>query len=248
MIKIVNLKKSFNGSPVLRGVNLEIPAGKITAIIGRSGGGKSVLLKHLVGLLKPDSGEILVDGVDITRLRGRKLDEVKKRLGMVFQGSALFDSLTVLENVTFPLKELTDKNDGEIMDIAMEFLKEAGLSGQEDKYPDEISGGMKKRVALVRTLAMKPEYIFFDEPTTGLDPIIENAIHELMCRCSAKMHCTDILISHNINEVLEMADNIAMLHEGVIIGTGTPEEMRNSDNPCVRQFLTGDIEGPIQLY
>src|SRR4030065_1436573 len=170
---------SLDASRALRGVHLEIPGGKIPAIIGRSGGGKSVLLKHLVGLMKPDSGEILVDGVDITRLKGRRLDEVKKRFGMVFQGAALFDSLTVLENVTFPLKELTDKNDGEIEDIAREFLKEAGLSGQEDKYPDEISGGMKKRVALVRTLALKPEYIFFDEPTTGLDPIIENAIHEL---------------------------------------------------------------------
>jgi len=248
MIKIVNLKKSFNGSPVLRGVNLDIPDGQITAIIGRSGGGKSVLLKHLVGLIKPDSGKILVDGVDITRLKGRKLDEVKKRFGMVFQGSALFDSLTVLQNVTFPLKELTDKKDGEIEGIAMELLKEAGLSGQEDKYPDEISGGMKKRVALVRTLALKPEYIFFDEPTTGLDPIIENAIHELMSRCSAKMHCTDILISHNIDEVLEMADNIAMLHDGLIIEVGTPKEIKNSKNPYVRQFLKGDIEGPIQLY
>lgn len=248
MIRIVNLKKSFDGSSVLRGVNLEIPDGKVTAIIGRSGGGKTVLLKHLVGLMKPDSGEILVDGVDITRLKGRRLDEVKKKFGMVFQGSALFDSLTVLENITFPLRELTDKNDGEITDFARELLKEAGLSGKEDKYPDEISGGMKKRVALVRALALRPEYRFFDEPTTGLDPIIENAIHELMVRYAPKTPCTDVLISHNIGEVLKMADKIAMLHEGVIIEAGTPEEIRGSSNPYVRQFLTGDTEGPIQLY
>lgn len=248
MIKIVDLKKSFNGSTVLRGVNLEIPDEKVTAIIGRSGEGKSVLLKHLVGLIKPDSGQILVDGVDITRLRGRRLDEVKKKFGMVFQGAALFDSLTVLENITFPLRELTDKDEGEINGIAEELLKEAGLSGKEDKYPDEISGGMKKRVALVRTLALRPEYIFYDEPTTGLDPIIENAIHELMMRCAKKIPCTDVLISHNIGEVLQMADKIAMLHEGVIIEAGTPEEIKNSDNPYVRQFLTGDTVGPIQLY
>ncbi|MFQ5736573.1 MAG: ABC transporter ATP-binding protein [Thermodesulfobacteriota bacterium] len=244
----MDLKKSFNGSTVLRGVNLEIPDEKVTAIIGRSGEGKSVLLKHLVGLIKPDSGQILVDGVDITRLRGRRLDEVKKKFGMVFQGAALFDSLTVLENITFPLRELTDKDEGEINGIAEELLKEAGLSGKEDKYPDEISGGMKKRVALVRTLALRPEYIFYDEPTTGLDPIIENAIHELMMRCAKKIPCTDVLISHNIGEVLQMADKIAMLHEGVIIEAGTPEEIKNSDNPYVRQFLTGDTVGPIQLY
>ncbi|MDP2689772.1 MAG: ATP-binding cassette domain-containing protein [Deltaproteobacteria bacterium] len=248
MIKIVNLRKSFAGYEVLRGVDLEIPRGKITSIIGQSGGGKTVLLKNLVGLMKPDSGEILVDGVDIAKLRGGRLDEVKKRFGMVFQGGALFDSLTVLENVTFPLRELTKQSEGEINSTALGLLKETGLAGMEGKYPDEISGGMKKRVALVRALVLRPEYMFFDEPTTGLDPIIENAMHALIKKCMAEVECTDVLVSHNINEVLKMSDRIAMLHEGVIIEAGTPEEIKTSENPFVRQFLSGSVEGPIQPY
>ncbi len=248
MIKIVNLRKSFAGYEVLRGVDLEIPRGKITSIIGQSGGGKTVLLKNLVGLMKPDSGEILVDGTDITKLRGGRLDEVKKRFGMVFQGGALFDSLTVLENVTFPLRELTRQSEGEINSTALGLLKETGLAGMEGKYPDEISGGMKKRVALVRALVLRPEYLFFDEPTTGLDPIIENAMHALIKKCMAEVECTDILVSHNISEVLKMSDRIAMLHEGVIIEAGTPGEIKTSENPFVRQFLSGSTEGPIQPY
>lgn len=248
MIEVVNLKKKFNDQEVLRGVNLEIPKGQLTAIIGRSGGGKTVFLKHLVGLLKPDSGAIYVEGVDITKLKGRELDKIKRRFGMVFQGGALFDSMTVLENVAFPLKELSGKNRREIMEMSLDMLKEMGLSGMENKYPDEISGGMKKRVALARALILRPEYMFFDEPTTGLDPIVVKAIHRLMTRCMAQAQCTDIVVSHDIDEVLEISDRVAMLHDGKIIETATPEEIVKSENPVVRQFLSGEIEGPIQLY
>jgi phospholipid/cholesterol/gamma-HCH transport system ATP-binding protein len=248
MIKVVNLRKSFNGHEVLKGVSMEIPKGKVTAIIGRSGGGKSVLLKHLVGLEKPDSGEIYVDGVDITKIKGKKLHEVKRKFGMVFQGSALFDSLTVLDNVAFPLRELTDMTEDEIISMSMGMLKETGLARMDGKYPDEISGGMRKRVALARALVMRPEYMFFDEPTTGLDPIVENAIHQLMGTCMSKIQCTDVLISHNIGEVMTIADRIAMLHNGVIIESSTPQELVKSSNPAVQQFLIGSTEGPIQIY
>ena len=246
MIKVVDLKKSFGGQEVLRGVNLEIHKGETTAIIGRSGGGKTVLLKHLVGLLKPDSGSIFVDGTEITSLRGRRLDRVKRKFGMVFQGGALFDSMTVLDNVRFPLRELTDLSEREITELALSILKETGLEGMEAKYPDEISGGMGKRVALARSLVLRPEYMFFDEPTTGLDPIVVNAIHRLMARCMAEVKCTDVLVSHDIAEVMEISDRVAMLHKGVIIASGTPDEIRGSSDPVVRQFLAGAAEGPIQ--
>jgi len=248
MIKVSNLKKSFNGVEVLKGVDLEIPTGSTTAIIGKSGAGKTVLFKHLVGLMRPDSGEVAVDGAYITRLKGSALKEVKRKFGMVFQGGALFDSLTVLENVAFPMKELTGLKDGEIAGKAEEMLKEVGLPGMGGKYPDEISGGMKKRVALARALVMSPEYLFFDEPTTGLDPIVENAIHALMKRCKALVPCTYILVSHDIKEVLDMADLVAMLHDGVIVECSAPDEITRSGNPVVKQFLSGSTEGPIQMY
>jgi phospholipid/cholesterol/gamma-HCH transport system ATP-binding protein len=248
MIKIVNLRKSFNGYEVLKGVNMEIPKSKITAIIGRSGGGKTILLKHLIGLVKPDSGEIYIDDVDITKLKGKELNKIKRKFGMVFQGGALFDSLTVLENVTFPLRELTGQKEDEIVEMALGILKQIGLAGIEHKYPDEISGGMKKRVALARALILRPEFMFFDEPTTGLDPIVENAIHQLIKKCMGIVPCTDVLVSHNIGEVLSLSDRVAMLHEGVIIESSTPEEIVKSPNPVVQQFLYGSTEGPIQLY
>ena len=261
MIKVVNLRKSFNGQEVLKGVNLEIPTGKRTAIIGRSGGGKSVLLKHLVGLIKPDSGEIYVDGVDITKLKGKELNEVKKKFGMVFQGAALFDSLTVLDNVAFPLRELTDMKEEEIIENAREILREVGLEGMEHKYPDEISGGMRKRVGIARALIIRPKYLFFDEPTTGLDPITERAIHQLIGlnplmemavkkmvgKCHEEAKCTDIVVSHNIKEVLEISHKVAMLHDGVIVEETTPEGLLKSTNPVVKQFISGNIEGPIKL-
>ncbi len=248
MIKVSNLRKSFDGVEVLKGVDIEIPTGSTMAIIGKSGAGKTVLFKHLVGLMRPDSGSVVVDGADITRLRAGALKEVKRKFGMVFQGGALFDSLTVLENIAFPMRELTGLKESELLKKAGEMLKEVGLSGMGNKYPDEISGGMKKRVALARALVMSPEYLFFDEPTTGLDPIVENAIHALMKRCKALAPCTYIMVSHDIKEVLEMSDLVAMLHEGVIIECSAPEEITGSSNPVVKQFLSGSTEGPIQMY
>lgn len=240
MIKIVDLKKSFDGQEVLRGVNLEIPDGKTTAIIGPSGIGKTVLLKHLVGLLKPDSGEIYVDGVEITGLKGKALNSIKRRFSMVFQGSALFDSLTVLENVTFPLMELTDLKEEEIRKVSMGILMRVGLKGMEDKYPDEISGGMKKRVGIARALITRPEVIFFDEPTTGLDPIVAGAIHLLMKECINERRATSVIVSHNIKEVLELSDIIAMLHNGVIIECTSPEGLLRSEDPAIKQFIRGE--------
>ncbi len=248
MIKVSGLKKTFDGAEVLKGVDLEIPTGLTTAIIGKSGAGKTVLFKHLVGLMRPDEGSVVVDGADITRLSGRALKDVKRKFGMVFQGGALFDSLTVMENVALPLKEIMHLGDVEISGKVSEMLREVGLSGMGGKYPDEISGGMKKRVALARALVMSPEYLFFDEPTTGLDPIVENAIHALMKKCKSLAPATYVLVSHDITEVLEMSDLVAMLHDGVIIECSAPGEMMKSQNPVVRQFLSGSTEGPIQIY
>lgn len=248
MIEIVDLWKSFNVQEVLKGVNLEIPTGKTTAIIGRSGGGKSILLKHIVGLLKPDRGKILVDGMDITKLDSRKLNKIRRRFGMLFQGAALFDSLTIFENVAFPLRELTDLGEEEIRERVIVNLKQVGLYGMESKYPDEISGGMKKRVALARAMIMGPEIMLYDEPTTGLDPVMETAVHQLIMNCQKELKCTAVLVSHNIQEVLKIAHRVALLHEGVIIESSTCKEIQGSENPVVRQFLSGSIEGPIQLY
>ena len=248
MIEVIDLRKSFDGQEVLRGVNLTINKGETTTIIGRSGGGKSVLLKHLIGVIRPDSGHIIVDGEDITRLSRRELKRVKRKFGMVFQFAALFDFLTVLDNIAFPLRELSDLPEEEIVKRAREMIRMIGMAGMEDKYPDEISGGMAKRVGIARALVMRPEYMFFDEPTTGLDPIVENNIHQLMTSCTAEVECTDIVISHNIAEVMKISDKVAMLHEGEIIACGTPDEMAESTNPVVQQFLAGSPEGPIQIY
>ncbi len=248
MIEVIDLRKSFNGQEVLRGVNLTIKKGETTTIIGRSGGGKSVLLKHLIGVIRPDSGSIIVDGEDITKLKKRDLKRVKRKFGMVFQFAALFDSMTVLDNIAFQMRELSSMKEEEIVRQARDMLKKIGMAGMENKFPDEISGGMAKRVGIARALVMRPEYMFFDEPTTGLDPIVENNIHQLMTTCTAEVECTDIVISHNIGEVMKISDKVAMLHEGEIIACGTPDEIAESDNPVVRQFIAGSPDGPIQIY
>lgn len=247
MIEIVDLYKSFDSQRVLNGVNLKIADKEVIAIIGKSGGGKSVLLKHIIGLLKPDRGSILIDSVDITRLGGSELDRIREKLGVLFQGGALFDSLTVLENVAFPLKEKTKLTKGEIHEKAMQALEDVGLKGVGKKYPAEISGGMKKRVALARALITEPTIVLFDEPTTGLDPIILNSIHRLIKTTHEKYGFTGIIISHEIPEIFDVADRVAMLHDGIIVETGTPEEIKNSSNPVIKQFITGGPEGPIEV-
>ena len=240
MIKVSGLRKSFRGQAVLRGVDLEVPDGSITIIIGRSGGGKSVFLKHLLGLLHPDSGRIEVDGVDVTGLRGRALDEVRKRYGVVFQGGALFDSMTCQENVAFPLREKLRLTAAEIARRTDAALDQVGLAGVGDKYPEEVSGGMRKRVAIARALATEPEIVFFDEPTTGLDPVLVNTIHHLILDLHRRLRFTALMVSHEIPEIFEIADRVGMLHDGRILEVGPPATIQSSQNEIVRQFIRGE--------
>ena len=243
MIRVQNLYKTFGHQPVLRGLSLDVASGEIMVVIGRSGGGKSVLLKHLIGLLHPDVGAIFVDGVDITRLRGSALDRIRERYGVVFQGGALFDSMSVFDNVAFPLREKSRLGTAEIANRVAEKLEQVGLTGMGPKNPAEISGGMRKRVAIARALITEPQVVFFDEPTTGLDPILVNTIHHLIVELHRKFRFTAVMVSHEIPEIFRIADRVAMLHEGVIVESGTPEVFQASANPVVRQFIHGDVEG-----
>lgn len=244
MIKVSGLRKSFHGHGVLNGLDLEVPAGSITIIIGRSGGGKSVFLKHLLGLLRPDSGHIEVDGVDVTRLRGRALDEVRKRYGVVFQGGALFDSMTCRDNVAFPLREKLRLSTVEIRAQVDMALERVGLAGIGNKYPEEVSGGMRKRVAIARALVTEPEIVFFDEPTTGLDPVLVNTIHRLILELHRRSKFTAVMVSHEIPEIFEIADRVGMLHQGRIVEQGPPTAIQESANPIVRQFIRGEPDPP----
>jgi phospholipid/cholesterol/gamma-HCH transport system ATP-binding protein len=242
VIAVKGLRKAFRGQAVLRGVDLEVPSGSITVIIGRSGGGKSVLLKHLLGLVKPDAGTVTIGGVELTALGGRAIDQVRQRFGVVFQGGALFDSLTCAENVAFPLREKTRLARAEIARRVEAALAQVELAGVGQKYPAEISGGMRKRVAIARALVIEPEIVFFDEPTTGLDPILVNAIHRLIRGLHQKLHFTAVMVSHEIPEIFEIADTVAMLHEGRIIEVGPAAAIQSSANPIVRQFIHGEPE------
>lgn len=248
MIKITELRKQFGKKKVLDGVNLDIEAGKITVIIGRSGEGKSVLIKHIIGLLAPDSGTIFFEDRELTAMKEKEFNELRKRFGMLFQGGALFDSMTVAENVGFPLVEHTDLNDADILKIVGDKLRRVGLVGIENMMPSELSGGMKKRVGLARAIVMDPEIVLFDEPTTGLDPIMSDSIADLVLETQRALKTTYILITHDIPFTYKIADKIAMLHEGRIIEQGTVEEMKANQNPIVRQFLEGRAEGPIKVY
>ncbi|HEX9917026.1 MAG TPA: ABC transporter ATP-binding protein [candidate division Zixibacteria bacterium] len=245
MIEINDLYKGFHNKPVLEGVNLAIQKGETVVIIGRSGCGKSVLLKHIIGLLKPDKGQLLIDGEDITAYPKDKLNQLRQRFGMLFQGAALFDSMTVAENVGLGLSEHTEMTEGQIREIAAEKLKMVGLVGVEDLKPAELSGGMKKRVGLARAIAMNPEFILYDEPTTGLDPIMADAINDLVINLRNTLKITSIAVTHDMASAYKIADRIAMLYKGKIIFAGTPEETKNSDNPVVQQFIQGRSQGPI---
>jgi phospholipid/cholesterol/gamma-HCH transport system ATP-binding protein len=242
VIQVSGLTKAFRGQPVLRGINLTIPTGAITIVIGRSGGGKSVLLKHIIGLLRPDSGQVLVDGDDVTRLSGDALDRVRRRYGVVFQGGALFDSMTCGENIAFPLREKLRLPKRQIAERVEGALAQVGLEGVGPKYPAEISGGMRKRVAIARALVTEPEIIFFDEPTTGLDPILVNTIHRLIASLHERLKFTALIVSHEIPEIFEIADRVAMLHQGRIVEEGPPDAVQSSANPVVRQFIRGEPE------
>lgn len=239
MIEIVDLHKSFYGQEVLRGVNLRIEDKELIAIIGQSGGGKSVFLRHLIGLLKPDRGSIIIEGVDITKVKRKELDTVRQKFGVVFQGGALFDSITVYDNIAFPLREKFMLDERRVREKVEKLLEDVGLSKMEGKYPAEISGGMKKRVALARALVTEPKIVLFDEPTTGLDPILLHSIHNLIIETHRKYGFTGVIISHDIPEIFEVVDRVAFLYKGKIAEIGTPSEVQNSKNPVVRHFLTG---------
>lgn len=247
MIEIKNVCKSFGGNPVLNGVNLTIHNGETVVIIGRSGCGKSVLLKHIIGILKPDAGEIFIDGEEITQLPEKKLNLIRKNFGMLFQGAALFDSLSVYENVAFGLTEHTQMPKHEIEKTVHECLSVVGLPGIENKKPGELSGGMKKRVGLARAMAIRPKIILYDEPTTGIDPIMGDVINDLILKLHNKYSVAAVAVTHDMVSAYKIADKIAMLFEGKIIAEGTPDQIRNSENPVVRQFISGRATGPIKI-
>ena len=240
MIRVEGLRKSFGRQAVLRDLDLEVATGSITVIIGRSGGGKSVFLKHLIGLVRPDAGRVLVDGVEITHLTGRALDGIRRRYGVVFQGGALFDSMSCAENVAFPLREKLRIPADEIAKRVDAALAQVGLEGVGAKLPAEISGGMRKRVAIARALVTEPEIVFFDEPTTGLDPVLVNTIHHLILDLHRRFRFTALVVSHEIPEIFEIADTVAMLHEGRIVEVGPPGAIQASANRIVRQFIRGE--------
>ena len=245
MIEITNLHTSFGSQQVLRGVNLTIKKGESMTVIGGSGSGKSVLMKHIIGLLFPDKGAVKVEGKVLNSLDEEGLNEIRKKFGMLFQGAALFDSLNVWENVGFGLKQHTKKSDKEIRAIATEKLALVGLKNVEDKMPVDLSGGMKKRVGLARAIAMDPEIILYDEPTTGLDPITADAINDLIVDLRKKLGVTSVAITHDMQSAYKISDRIAMLYKGEIQETGTPDEIRSTTNPIVKQFITGSAVGPI---
>ncbi len=246
MIHICDLYKSFNGQEVLRGVSLRIERGELMALIGMSGYGKSVLLKHIIGLMKPDRGQVLIDQQDILQLKGRALEDMRTRFGFLFQGGALFDSLTVFENVAFPLREKTAMKEAEIEARVVFELEQVGMSGAEDKNPAELSGGMKKRVALARALVMDPEIMLFDEPTTGLDPVTTSLIQRFISQCHERLGFTGIIVTHEIPKIFEIVDRVALLNQGKIAEVGTPDQIRKSTRPEVAQFISGATEGPIE--
>lgn len=245
MIEIGKVYKSLGGLPVLRGLDLTIEKGETLTIIGRSGEGKSVLLKHIIGLFRPDSGSILIDGEDITAYKTAQIFRIRRKFGMLFQGSALFDSLSVGENVGLGLREHKIAPESAIRAIIAEKLALVGLKGIENKRPAELSGGMKKRVGLARAIAMSPEYILYDEPTTGLDPITADSINELINQLKKEIKITSIAVTHDMASAYKISDRIAMLHDGRIIGSGTPDEIKNSSSEIIQQFITGKATGPM---
>ncbi len=246
MIEIKGLKKSFHDKPVLRGVDLTIETGESIVIIGRSGCGKSVLLKHIIGLIQPDGGNIIIDGEDITRMTEEELYRVRRKFGVLFQGAALFDSMTVWENIALGLLENSNLSEDEINRIVQEKLNLVGLPNIENLKPAELSGGMKKRVGLARALAMNPSYVLYDEPTTGLDPIMADIINRLVIDLNEKLDVTTVVVTHDMVSAYKIADRIVMLHRGIILFSGTPEEVKNTDNEVVRQFIEGRADGPIK--
>jgi len=246
MIELTEVHKSFGSNHVLKGAGFRVEKGESRVVIGGSGSGKSVILKHIIGIMRPDSGKVMVSGIDITVLKEQELYEVRKKFGMLFQMAALFDSMSVWENVGFALRRNRGLRPRDVMEIAIEKLKMVGLVNVEKMMPSELSGGMKKRVGLARAIAHEPEILLYDEPTTGLDPITADAINNLIVDLRERLRVTSVAITHDMQSAYKIADRISMLYQGRIIATGTPEEIRNSDDAFVRQFVSGSSEGPIK--
>lgn len=245
MIEILDLKKKFNNNLVLNGLSLKVQTGQTCVIIGRSGCGKSVLLKHIVGLLKPDSGKVLVDGREVASLSELELNKLRSKVSMVFQGGALFDSMNVAENVGFGLFEHTHIGQKEILERVEESLSLVGLGGIGNLMPSELSGGMKKRVALARAICIKPQILLYDEPTTGIDPITAASINELIRSLHDKLKVTSFVVTHDMKSAYRIADKIAMMYKGRIVLEGTPEQIQETTDPVVHQFINGLAKGPI---
>ncbi len=247
IIELRQVHKSFGKEHVLRGLDLAVPKDSISVIIGRSGGGKSVLLKHVIGLMRPDQGEVIIDGHDIARMSERKMAPIRRKFGMLFQESALFDSMNVEDNVAFPLLEHTSKSRREILDIVTDKLAAVGLKDKGHKLPSELSGGMRKRVGLARALALDPKIVLFDEPTSGLDPVMAAAINELIVRTQSEFKATCVVISHDIPAAMSTGHKLFMLFDGRIIAQGTPDQIRDWDDEVVQQFIHGRAQGPIKV-
>lgn len=239
MIRLINLHKAFGTLRVLRGVDLEIPAGKITVILGPSGTGKSVMLKHIIGLLQPDAGRVVVGGVDVASLDSPGLAAFRKQFGMVFQNAALFDSMSVFENVAFPLRESGERSEAKIRQRVQATLRSVGLVDVDDRMPAELSGGMRKRVGVARAIIQGPSILLYDEPTTGLDPLMTDAIDQLILAMQRELHVTTVVISHDIQSSFHIGDQIAMLSGGKVLEVGTPEQLQASRNEFVRRFVEG---------
>ncbi len=247
LLEVQNLCKSFNGQKVLDSVNLQIQKGESIVVIGQSGGGKSVLLKHLMFLMEPDEGKVIFDGIDTSELKSSETTQLRKRMGMLFQSAALFDSMSVAENVGLSLKESRKFSQSEIDYIVHEKLEMVGMSEAVEKFPSELSGGMRKRVGLARAIAADPEVLLYDEPTTGLDPITGDLINELIVELSEKLKITSVAVTHDMASAFKIADRILMLYGGKIYFEGNPEAIRQTDNAVVRQFISGSSHGPIQV-
>ncbi len=247
MIEARDLHKAFGSNRVLDGVSFRIDQGESVAIIGRSGSGKSVLLKHLIGLLKPDAGQVLIAGEDITRMTERELIRVRRRFGMVFQGAALFDSMTVADNVGFAFRHEPSLTTAEVGHRVAEALEMVDLPGLEAKKPAELSGGMRKRVGLARAIVYRPEIVLYDEPTTGLDPIVSDSIDQLMLRVRDRLDVTTVVVTHDMRTARRLGQRILLLHNKKIYASGTPEQIFQSQDPVVKQFIDG-VSDPKEIY
>jgi phospholipid/cholesterol/gamma-HCH transport system ATP-binding protein len=248
IIRLKGVNKKFGDFRVLQDVNLEVKPGETLVIIGRSGVGKSTILKHMAGLLNPDSGEVWVEGQDVARLSEEQLNELRKKMGVVFQYAALFDSLTVFENIAFRLLRDFGMTRPKALEVVKQKLELVGLKDEIiDRKPSQLSGGMRKRVGLARAIAVDPEIILYDEPTSGLDPVTSEAINDLILDMQKKLKVTSVVVTHDMHSAYKVANRIAMIYDGKIIGAGTPDEIKNSQDPFIHQFVTGSVEGPMPV-